>query len=205
MLGFLITTFTLLSTLFWMYDHLVCGFLFSKLGWKIDETINISEINKTYPKVIFVILHTSWVDGIIAVLSCNILRVYMYNIVKYKWMKCLTIIAPYYRPIALQSVSTKSIIDFMNKQETCCMSLAPEGSRQFVSPWRTGWHVIAQQTNAVIIPIGLDYSTKTVHLHTVFKTTEDYNKDLIIMQNELSKYIPKYPNKCSLFNKPPSN
>ena len=93
------------------------------------------------------------------------------------------------------------MIDLMNSKKICNTSLAPEGSRKFVAKWKTGWYFIAKNTGAVIVPIGLDYSTKTLHIHKVIEPTDKYEHDLIKMQEELKQYTPMNPDKCNLFQK----
>ena len=55
-------------------------------------------------------------------------------------------------------------VDAFKRNDRWVLALAPEGTRKFVDKWRTGFYNIALGAQAPIIPVGFDYSTKTIRI-----------------------------------------
>ena len=171
------------------------------LNWKIVDNIKVKKVIANNPKVIVTILHTSIWDGFLTVFICCALQIHVNNIVKYKFMQIINLVFPYYHTIILQNSNTPAIIKYVNNTEHFILAIAPEGSRRYVERWRSGWYHIARGTDAVVIPIGFDYQSKTIYLNKVMRVTDNYEHDLQVMQEELKQYPPCYPEACSLFGK----
>lgn len=81
--------------------------------------------------------------------------------------------------------------------EPFMLFIFPEGTTKKVDKWRTGFHYIAQKTNADICIIGIDHKNHVVNLDKIFTPSEKYEKNIKFMKKRLRKYplaVPKYSN-----------
>lgn len=62
------------------------------------------------------------------------------------------------------------------------LGIAPEGTRQRVARWKTGFWHIARQADVPILPIYFHYPLKTIGLGPLFTTTADIEADLARLQ-----------------------
>ena len=53
--------------------------------------------------------------------------------------------------------------------EFSLIAMAPEGTRSKVSEWKTGFLRIAEEINAKVVPVSLDFSKKDILLGDIFK------------------------------------
>jgi 1-acyl-sn-glycerol-3-phosphate acyltransferase len=67
------------------------------------------------------------------------------------------------------------------------LALAPEGTRKKVDKLRTGFYYIAKKASVPIIPVGFDYSKKTVIVGKPFYPTDDFDRDM----NQLLEFYRK--------------
>jgi 1-acyl-sn-glycerol-3-phosphate acyltransferase len=59
------------------------------------------------------------------------------------------------------------------------LAIAPEGTRKKVDKWKTGYYYIALSAKVPIVPVSLDYPTKTIFIGKAFYPTGDIEKDEI--------------------------
>jgi 1-acyl-sn-glycerol-3-phosphate acyltransferase len=57
------------------------------------------------------------------------------------------------------------------------LTLAPEGTRQRVSTWRSGFYRIAEAAGVPVIPVALDYGSKAVIFGPPLEPTGDVEAD----------------------------
>jgi 1-acyl-sn-glycerol-3-phosphate acyltransferase len=70
------------------------------------------------------------------------------------------------------------VVALFNSHDDFMLGLAPEGTRQRVNSLRTGFYHIAKKAGVPIVPIGFDYSTRTVVIGEPFFAGEDEETDL---------------------------
>lgn len=70
------------------------------------------------------------------------------------------------------------LIRRLGHREHFLLALAPEGTRSRVARWKSGFHIIARQTGAVIVPAALDYGPREVRFGPPFTPTADLEADL---------------------------
>jgi len=86
-----------------------------------------------------------------------------------------------------------AMVDIIESHDQMIMMVAPEGTRKYVSRWKTGFYRVAEEAGVPIILGFLDYSTKTAGIGPVYYPSGDYNKDLIEILDFYRPKKGKYP------------
>ncbi|GMG87139.1 1-acyl-sn-glycerol-3-phosphate acyltransferase [Biformimicrobium ophioploci] len=73
------------------------------------------------------------------------------------------------------------------------IALAPEGTRSRVENWKVGFLRIAHKAQVPILPIGIDYKTRTIRLGELFYTSGDFEEDMARMKAHFQQYTGKFP------------
>ncbi len=80
--------------------------------------------------------------------------------------------------------------------------IAPEGTRDIVKTWKSGFYQIALAAN---VPLGLafvDYKRQIAGIGKTFWPSGNYDADLAIIQDYYRTITPKFPKKSSLYSEP---
>ena len=154
-------------------------FLYSNIfGWKIK-----GDFDRSIKKAVLVCApHTSYFDFIVSVLARRILKVEINFVGKkelfvwplgwyFKWMGG----APLNRGKAENKV--EAIANVIKVHKEFRLALAPEGTRTKVEKWKSGYYYIALAAGVPIIPVGFDYSSKTLTIGNAFYLTGDITVD----------------------------
>jgi 1-acyl-sn-glycerol-3-phosphate acyltransferase len=64
------------------------------------------------------------------------------------------------------------------EEQRLVIGIAPEGTRRKVDRWRSGFYHIAHQAGVPIVPIGLDWGSRTVRIGNALLPTGDEARDL---------------------------
>ncbi|WP_299121260.1 1-acyl-sn-glycerol-3-phosphate acyltransferase [uncultured Tenacibaculum sp.] len=158
---------------------MISKFIYTKvLGWKLEGSF--PENLKKY--VVIGAPHTSWKDFPIAILARNSWGVPINFIAKkslfkppfgfiFRWLGG--------RPVDRTKTSNKvdAIVAVFNKHDEFRLALSPEGTRQKVKSWKTGFYYIAKGANVPIIMFTFDFENKTVRVSEPYYTTDDMDKD----------------------------
>lgn len=103
--------------------------------------------------------------------------------------------------IPVNRSSSQGLIEQMteafNTNSQLILGLAPEGTRGTVSQWKKGFAVIAQATNVPVLPVLLDYKTKTIRFEPLITDVSDVDKTMSIMQAYAATAMPRNPPKES--------
>jgi len=70
------------------------------------------------------------------------------------------------------------VVKLFDGSEEFAIAVAPEGTRQKVTNFKTGFYFIAQKAGVPIVPCLFNYEHKTVHFLKPFYPTDDAEKDL---------------------------
>jgi 1-acyl-sn-glycerol-3-phosphate acyltransferase len=70
------------------------------------------------------------------------------------------------------------MVDQYNKYDRLAFAMAPEGTRQRVQKFKSGFYYIAHKANVPIILVKFDFGNKEVHYSEPFYTTGVYADDL---------------------------
>lgn len=82
----------------------------------------------------------------------------------------------------------EQMIEACNKTDQFILTIAPEGTRHYVSEWKSGFHRIAKGAGIPIVMAKVDGQNKIVHVGEVFHPTENMDEDMKLIQ-ELFKGI----------------
>jgi 1-acyl-sn-glycerol-3-phosphate acyltransferase len=77
--------------------------------------------------------------------------------------------------------------------------IAPEGTRDAVAQWKSGFYHIALAANVPLALAFVDYKRKVGGVVKIMQPSGDYDADLKIIQDIYSKMTPKHPEKSSLY------
>jgi 1-acyl-sn-glycerol-3-phosphate acyltransferase len=150
---------------------------FHIMSWKIVNTFpNL----KKY--VIIAAPHTSWKDfpiGILAKFAIPLKANYVGKASLFKWPYGFLFRWLGGAPIE-RSKSTKkvqAIIDIFNTKDEFILAMSPEGTRQKVTKWRTGFYYIAKGADVPIVMITLDFQHKQIKISKPYYLTNDMEAD----------------------------
>lgn len=164
---------------------MISKFIYTKiLGWKL-----VGEFPKDLKKYVVIgAPHTSWKDFPIAILGRNTWGVKINFIGKkalfkppfgfiFRWLGG--------SPVDRTKSSNKvdAIVDVFNKNEEFRLALSPEGTRQKVDKWKTGFYYIAKGAGVPIIMFTLDFGRKQMAISEPFYPTDDMEADFKVFHD----------------------
>jgi len=82
---------------------------------------------------------------------------------------------------------------FTKNNKGVILAVTPEGTRKKVTKWKTGFLRIAQSAQCKVLPLGIDYPTKTFNFGKLFDPTGDNEKDVATLQMSLKDYKGRHP------------
>ncbi|MFN4764087.1 1-acyl-sn-glycerol-3-phosphate acyltransferase [Gillisia sp. Q332] len=175
-------------------------FLLCKIsGWKLDGEIDAS-VKKC---VIIVAPHTSWFDFFTGLLVRNILGLQIDFVAKkelfqapfgwyFKWVGG----TPLDRTPKQNKVET--IAGIFKSRPVFRLALSPEGTREKVRNWKTGFYYIAKEAEVPIIMVSFDYKKKIVRFSEPFYTSNDKEKDFSKIRKFYQDVQGKNPEKFEM-------
>jgi 1-acyl-sn-glycerol-3-phosphate acyltransferase len=173
----------------------ITKYIFHKiLGWKIEGDFDKS-IKKS---VVIVAPHTTNYDFIVCSFTRRILKTQINFVGKkalfawpigwyFRWMGG----EPLERAKSENKVEAiKKVFDGLDEFR---LALAPEGTRKQVEKWKTGYYYIALSAKVPIIPVSLDYPSKTICIGKEFYPTGDIEKDELELREFFKGKTGKFP------------
>ena len=175
--------------------HLIAKTVLNFTGWKITGKLpNEKRI------VVVCAPHTSnwdFIFGMILVLAIDI---------KVKFLAKKSIFVPIFKiflnklggiPVDRDNpeLLVQKIADYSKNNEGVLIAVTPEGTRKKVTKWKTGFLRIAKISDSIILPLGIDYPSKTFTLEKVFNPTGENEKDIIALKFILKNYIGRHPSR----------
>ena len=82
---------------------------------------------------------------------------------------------------------------FTKNNKGVILAVTPEGTRKKVTKWKTGFLRIAQSAQCKVLPLGIDYPSKTFNFGKLFDPTGNNEKDVIALQMSLKDYKGRHP------------
>jgi 1-acyl-sn-glycerol-3-phosphate acyltransferase len=173
----------------------ITKYIFHKLmGWKIEGDFDRS-IKKS---VVMVAPHTANYDFIVCSLTRRILKTQINFVGKkalFSWP-----VGWYFRwmggePLARTKSENKveDITKVFESLDEFRLAIAPEGTRKKVDKWKTGYYYIALSAKVPIIPVSLDYPSKTICIGKEFYPTGNFEKDKLELHKFFKGKIGKIP------------
>jgi 1-acyl-sn-glycerol-3-phosphate acyltransferase len=155
----------------------VCKIIFKIFKWKI-----LGEFSKVPKYIIAVAPHTSFYDFFIGILVRNIINEKINFIGKKELFGPLT--GWFFRTLGGVPVdrnsknnTVDSIVKIFNKRKKFILAIAPEGTRENVKKWKTGFYYIALKAKIPIMPVVFDYNNKNVVVHSLFYPSGNIEED----------------------------
>jgi 1-acyl-sn-glycerol-3-phosphate acyltransferase len=159
---------------------LLYKFIFKLMGWKTAGSFP-TDIKKF---IVAMAPHTSNWDFVIGVLARSVL-----HLQKAKFLGKDSLFKPpfgwLFRAMGGYPVNRSTSHDVVEQvaaifdsHDEFYLGLAPEGTRKKVEKLRTGFYYIAKKANVPIIPVGFDFSTKTVVVSKPFYPTDNFDGDM---------------------------
>ncbi|OIQ16032.1 1-acyl-sn-glycerol-3-phosphate acyltransferase [Lacinutrix sp. MedPE-SW] len=168
---------------------------FKLLGWKVvgNTTMSKKEIKKA---VIIAAPHTSWHDFYIGVLLRKVIDIKT-NFVGKKEL-FIWPFGYYFRALggvplnrSKNENKVQAIAKAFKNKEEFRITFAPEGTRNKVEKWRTGFYYIAKEANVPIIMFTLDFKNKQNVVSQPFYPTDDMEADFNYMYSFYKGVIGK--------------
>ena len=179
--------------------QVISKFIFTKiLGWKLVG--NFPKELKKY--VVIGAPHTSWRDFYIALLAKNSWGTKINFVAKkslFRFPFGFFIRAIGGTPVD-RSKSTNlvdAIVKIFNDRKEFKLALSPEGTRQRVEKWKTGFYYIAKGADVPIIMFAFDFGKKEIRLSKPFYISKNMKNDFDYF---LSFYKDVIGDKPELFN-----
>lgn len=79
-----------------------------------------------------------------------------------------------------------SVVEQFTRRTRMLLAIAPEGTRKPVDRWRTGFYHIARGAGVPILPVGLDWGSRTIRLGELFFPTGSLEADLPALRDRFA-------------------
>ncbi|WKD86702.1 hypothetical protein KCTC32516_02078 [Polaribacter huanghezhanensis] len=174
---------------------MISKFIFNTiLGWKLVN--NFPKDIKKY--VVIAAPHTSWQDFPIGILARNTSGIKINFIGKDSLFK-----APFgfiFRGLGGAPVDRSqsnnlvdAIVHVFHTKDEFRLALSPEGTRQKIAKWKTGFYYIAKGAKVPIVMATLDFKNKQVKISEPYYTTDDKEKDFKHFKSFFTPEMAKKP------------
>lgn len=178
------------------------SFMLKILGWKFIDGIP----RHVYKAVIVVAPHTSNWDFIYGMFALMISGLKFRFLIKKELMFFpLNIILKLLGAIPVERNKFKKslsyvdhISEIMNQADNMILVITPEGTRSYVSRWKTGFYSIAQKANVPIVIGYIDYKYKVLGIKEVFYPTGNIEEDIDYIMKCYKGVHAKYPDKTNI-------
>jgi len=176
------------------------SFLFKLIGWK-------SVLNEAIPsKCVFCVApHTSNWDFVIGIIFYKSIGGTIHFLMKKEW---------FFFPMNLifkslggvpvdrkkKSSVTEQMVALFHSNENFQLAIAPEGTREKNTQWKTGFYYIALTAGVPITLAYIDYSQKEIGVIKNFRPTGNEKQDIDEIKHCYSHIQAKHPTKFTIEN-----
>ena len=74
-------------------------------------------------------------------------------------------------------------VEMFAARDQMILGLAPEGTRDSVDRWKTGFYYVALESGVPIVPVAFDYRRRVIRFGEGFDPTGNLEDDLLILEN----------------------
>jgi 1-acyl-sn-glycerol-3-phosphate acyltransferase len=96
----------------------------------------------------------------------------------------------------------ETAVRWFREERQLYLGLTPEGTRQKVERWKSGFHRIAVGAGVPILPVRIDWSARAIGLGELLAPTGDYDVDVERLQRGFDPRMARYPERYT--NDPPA-
>lgn len=165
------------------------------LGWRVE-----GKLPSTAKCILAIAPHTSNWDFIVGIFAYFALRIDASWLVKHtalqgpwgalgRYLGGIGIDRGRAGDVALQ------LAQEFSSRDKLVLAITPEGTRKRVVEWKRGFHNIALAAGVPIVPVAIDYSTKTIRFFEGFLPQADYSADLARLQGHFRPEMAHDPTK----------
>lgn len=169
--------------------------LLSAMGWQLQ-----GQLPNQARMVIAVAPHTSNWDFVITMAMALALGVNISFLGKHS-----IFIGPFgsllrrFGGIAVQRHSAHGVVaqlvERFEQQQSLLLGIAPEGTRQKVAQFKSGFWQIAKGAGVPILLLGIDFKTKQVVVGDLLTPSDDFQADCATMRLFFQQMTPRFPEK----------
>jgi 1-acyl-sn-glycerol-3-phosphate acyltransferase len=94
-----------------------------------------------------------------------------------------------------KSNKVQSIVTIFNSRDKFILAMAPEGTREKVTTWKTGFYYIAKGANVPIVMVAFDYENKEVKISEPYSITNNITEDFNFFYKFYEGIVGKIPEK----------
>ena len=157
------------------------------IGWKIIGNLTLSK-EKIKKAILIAAPHTHWHDLFLGILIRGTIG-FKSNFIAKKELFFfplnifLKLIGGVPVNRSKKNNTVKEIANIFDQKKEFRISLSPEGTRQKVSKFKTGFYYIAKEASIPIIMLTMDYSKKQSLISDPFYPTENFNEDIKFIES----------------------
>jgi len=89
----------------------------------------------------------------------------------------------------------KHSVDMLNSEKELLLLVPAEGTRSAAPKWKLGFYHIAKEAGLPILLSYLDYAKKEAGVGKMVYPSDDFEKDMLEIENFYKNITPKYPEK----------
>lgn len=163
------------------------------MGWRFEGTIGDAPRH-----VLAVAPHTSnwdFIVGFSAYLALELEATWFGKHTLFRWP--MGPLLRYFGGIPVERGRAGNVVDLyvaeFRRRDRMLLALAPEGTRKYVAGWKSGFYHIAVGAGAVITPVALDYSTRTVRIYPSVTPTGDMQADVSRIRGLYHAGMARFP------------
>ena len=131
-------------------------------GWRFAGAV------PNLPKAVFIVApHTSNWDfavGVAAMFALGLRVTFLGKGSLFRWP--LGIVMRWLGGFPVDRAASHNVVDqtigLIRRADRITLGLSPEGTRRKLPAWRTGFHYVARGAGIPIVPVALDYGTRTI-------------------------------------------
>lgn len=172
---------------------------FKLLGWKVVGNVSMSK-DTVKKAVIIAAPHTSNYDFFLALLLRQVVGIKS-NFVGKKELFVWPF-GYYFRSIGGAALDrtpgqnkVQAIAELFQTRDEFRLAISPEGTRQKVTEWKTGFYYIAKAANVPIIMFTFDFENKQNYISEPFYLTDDVISDMKFIKSFFKDVKGRNPDK----------
>lgn len=104
-----------------------------------------------------------------------------------RWLGGIPVVRDRHRDVVAQAVER------FGRGDALILALSPEGTRRKVERWRTGFWHIAHAARVPILPIGLDYGTRSIRIGVPVEAGDDLEATVAGLRSWFGGMRARYP------------
>jgi 1-acyl-sn-glycerol-3-phosphate acyltransferase len=167
------------------------------MGWRMS-----GEFPNVRKAVIILAPHTSNIDAVLTVFGILALRMHVSFFVKsgaFRWP--FGGLMRWFGALPVNRDNSKDLVGYsaqkLQEKEAVLLAIAPEGTRDASSTWKTGFYWIAHKAGVPIVVLGLDYANRNIIFIKTLTPSGDIDTDLPLILESYRGIEPRHPERLS--------